>query len=83
MGIEAADGTQIKLYPNPATTTVSLEGIEGAAKVTLVDISGRVSGEWRTESGELTIDVTGLAKGAYFVRVTGEQVNAIRKLIVR
>ena len=83
VGIEAADGTQIKLYPNPATTTVSLEGIEGAAKVTLVDISGRVSGEWRTESGELTIDVTGLAKGAYFVRVTGEQVNAIRKLIVR
>ena len=36
-----------------------------------------------SNSGELTIDVTGLAKGAYFVRVTGEQVNAIRKLIVR
>ncbi|MBR1549619.1 MAG: T9SS type A sorting domain-containing protein, partial [Bacteroidales bacterium] len=45
--------------------------------------NGRVNGEWKVESGNLTIDLTGYAQGAYFVRITGEQVNAIRKLIVK
>ena len=31
----------------------------------------------------LTIDISDLSQGAYFVRITGERVNAIRKLIVR
>jgi hypothetical protein len=35
------------------------------------------------KEGSLSIDVSGLSQGAYFVRVTGEKVNAIRKLIVR
>ncbi|MBR1765928.1 MAG: T9SS type A sorting domain-containing protein, partial [Bacteroidales bacterium] len=30
-----------------------------------------------------TIDLTGLAQGAYFVRIATEQTTAIRKLIVR
>ena len=28
-------------------------------------------------------DVSGLAAGAYFVRMTGENVNAVQKLIVK
>ena len=31
----------------------------------------------------LTIDLTGFAQGAYFVRITGEHRQAIRKLIVK
>ncbi len=34
-----------------------------------------------TES--LTIDLAGFAQGAYFVRISGEQIMAIRKLIVK
>ncbi len=46
-------------------------------------MNGRKAGEWTVNEGELTIDVTDMAQGAYFVRIVGEQVNAIRKLIVR
>jgi uncharacterized ubiquitin-like protein YukD len=46
-------------------------------------MNGRVSGTWNVENGELTIDLTGYAQGAYFVRITGEQQTAIRKLIVK
>ena len=46
-------------------------------------MNGRETGKWNVENGKLTIDVSELAQGAYFVRITGEQVNAIRKLIVR
>ena len=86
-GIEDVEGAAISLYPNPASSTVTLSGIEGAAKVTVVDMNGRevyktqTLGNSATQS--LTIDVSGMAQGAYFVRITGERVNAIRKLIVR
>ena len=82
-GIDDVYGSRIALFPNPASTTVTLTGIEGQATVTVVDIDGRVSGEWRTANGELTIDVSSLAQGTYFVRIVGEQTNAVRKLIVR
>ena len=82
-GIDDVNSAAIALYPNPATTTVTISGIEGQAMVTIVDMNGRVSGEWRVENGEITLDLTGYAQGAYFVRITGEQQNAIRKLIVK
>jgi chitodextrinase len=83
VAIDDVDNASISLYPNPASSTVTLTGIEGDATVTVVDMNGRESGKWKVESGKLTIDVTGYAQGAYFVRITGERVNAIRKLIVK
>ena len=83
VGIDNVYGSHITLFPNPASATVTLTGIEGQATVSVVDMNGRVSGEWRMESGKLTIDVSGFAQGAYFVRITGEQNTAIRKLIVK
>ncbi|MBR1549018.1 MAG: fibronectin type III domain-containing protein [Bacteroidales bacterium] len=82
-GIDDVNNASIALFPNPATTTVTLTGIDGQATVTIVDMNGRVNGEWKVESGNLTIDLAGYAQGAYFVRITGEQLNAIRKLIVK
>ena len=82
-GIDDVNSAAIALYPNPATTTVTISGIEGQAMVTIVDMNGRVSGEWKVENDEITLDLTGYAQGAYFVRIMGEQQNAIRKLIVK
>lgn len=83
VGIDQVDGSRISLFPNPATSTVTLSGIEGPATVTLVDLNGRVSGQWTVNDGQLTIDLTGYAQGAYFVRVAGEESVAVRKLIVK
>lgn len=83
VGIDDVNAASIGLYPNPASSTVTLKGIEGKATVTVVDMNGRESGKWSVNDGTLTIDVTKMAQGAYFVRIVGEQVNAIRKLIVK
>ena len=82
-GIDDIATAAIALYPNPASTTVTLTGIDGGAKVTVVDMNGRVVGEYTAKGKTLTIDLAGYAQGAYFVRITGEQVNAIRKLMVK
>ena len=84
VGIDDVDGSSfVSIYPNPASTTVTISGINGAANVEFVDMNGRVCGTWRVDDGMVDIDVTSLSQGAYFVRITGERVNAIRKLIVR
>ena len=88
-GIVTADGgLRVSLYPNPATgsTTVTLSGVNGEVTITVVDLNGRtVMSDSMSCEGDcvkrLTID--GLAEGAYFVRVNGEGVNTVKKLIVK
>ena len=81
-GIDDINSSAINLYPNPANTTVTVDGIEGEALVTIVDMNGRTVFSEKTVSS-ITIDLGGMAKGAYFVRITGENSSAIRKLIVK
>ena len=83
VGIEAVEGMNVSLYPNPASSSVTLSGIEGPATVTVVDLNGRESGRWQVNEGSLTIDLGGYAKGAYFVRIAGERAVTVRKLVVR
>ena len=81
--VEAMAG--VVLYPNPASTsvTVSLDGHQSAVTVAIVDLNGRRCGEWKVEDNQLVIDLTGFARGAYFVRVTDEQATVVRKLVVK
>ena len=82
-GIDNVDSYTVSLYPNPASSTVTVrfDGVEGMVEI--VDISGRANGKWMAENGQLTIDVSALPAGAYFVRVTGEKGTAVSRLIVR
>ena len=82
VGIEEVVNGNVVLYPNPASTMVTIRGIEGESTVTVVDLNGREVYK-NTANSDLTIDLTGYAKGAYFVRITGENTTAIRKLIVK
>ena len=82
-GIDNVDSYTVSLYPNPASSTVTVrfDGVEGMVEI--VDISGRANGKWMAENGQLTIDISALPAGAYFVRVTGEKGTAVSRLIVR
>lgn len=85
-GIEGADGYNgFVLYPNPATTTVTIDlnGVEDAASVSIIDLNGRKVYDGVASGEQLTVDVSAFAKGAYFVRVTGSNTTAVRKLIVK
>ena len=84
-GIDAAGNGTLSLYPNPASTTVTLrvgEQMVGAT-MSIVDINGRVVKSDVLNATAMTIDLGDLAKGAYFVRITGEQSTVVRKLIVK
>ena len=90
IGINTAanDNVSVSIYPNPANTeaTISVEGINGKVEFVVADMNGRmIVSETINCEGQLvkTIDVSNLAKGAYFVHIYNNNFNTTRKLIVK
>ena len=81
-----ATGVRVNLQPNPATSVVNLniEGVNGMVICMLIDMSGRVvyNQNINAEAAQV-IDLSNLAKGAYFVRITNDKFSKVEKLIVR
>lgn len=84
VGINDVDNVNMQLFPNPASrqVTISANGIEGRVNAAIVDLNGRTVMEQSANAQSFTFDLNGLARGAYFVRLTGENINAVRKLVV-
>ena len=87
IGINSIENNvKVSLQPNPATaqTQLTVEGVNGEISLSLVDMSGRVIAEEVIDANEVkTINVSGLAKGTYFVRLTNSNFSKVEKLIVR
>ncbi len=81
-----AANVAMKLQPNPASSNVqvSLKGVSGNVNMSVIDMSGRVvaTTQFNAENGT-SINVSNLAKGAYFVRITNDKFSKVEKLIVR
>ena len=81
-GIDRAGDVSFSLYPNPASSSVTV-ATSASATVCLLDISGRTV-YCDAEQAELhTIDVSSMTKGVYYVRVTDVNGTAVRKLVVK
>ena len=77
-GIAEAENASIKLYPNPASDKVTLEGIGNEVNILVINAMGKVVRRLQNVGGTVTIRVRDLPKGIYFVRVG----NAVMKLVV-
>ena len=66
----------IKLYPNPATNSVTIEG-ENISSVMIFDMNGKVV----VETTQKQIDITALAKGVYSVVVISDKNRSVKKLV--
>ena len=84
-GITTVDPSALTLSPNPASGMVTLRmaGFEEPYAVEVIDMKGRTVRATTAEGGTCTIDVSSMAQGTYFVRVTGDQFTAVKKLIVK
>lgn len=83
VGIAGVDRTEVTLRPNPATTEVTLFGLEAGTRVSVADLNGRTVLEAGSRGATLTLDLSRLPRGAYFVRIVSGKTTAVRKLIVK
>lgn len=87
-GIAEAEGLQVAIYPNPATTatTISVKGVEGRINVAIIGVDGRTVRSFTKDCPadcEMVLDVEGLAKGSYVVRLYNDKIDTTKKFNVQ
>lgn len=75
---ETESHNPVLLYPNPASSTVTIEGLEENSSIQIVNTLGGVVKRIENIGQKTTISVGDLPKGLYFVRTNG----TMRKLVV-
>ena len=85
IGVPSAEAAKVAIYPNPAHGNVTIEATSPAT-VTLLSLNGRaVNTQAFTQSSNqtITIDLSSVPQGAYFVKVVSRGSVSVRKLIVK
>lgn len=70
----------VSMYPNPAQNGITIETKE-RAKVTIMDLNGRVLLEGAVEANNATVNIETLKTGMYLVRVETAEGVATKKLL--
>jgi hypothetical protein len=79
----AATTLPLQVYPNPATTTVSVEAPR-PVRLTLLDIMGRTLRQESALARTHTLSLSGLAPGIYLIRCeTAEDEQVVKRLVVK
>jgi photosystem II stability/assembly factor-like uncharacterized protein len=74
-------GARIKLYPNPASDMLQVEGLNLGENTTLsvIDATGRLIEQVRTGDTNYKLDTKKLVAGSYYLKVaTDKQVNTLK-----
>ena len=70
----------VKLYPNPASSQVTIEA-EGIISVSVYDFIGQCLMESIVREDHTTIDLSHLQSGVYFVKVSTQNGSVIQKVV--
>ncbi|MCL1850140.1 MAG: C25 family cysteine peptidase [Bacteroidetes bacterium] len=74
--------TSFKLFPNPTTGKVTIEG-NGLNRVELYDIQGRMLAQYNNINEKLDINVNNYSNGIFFVKLySNDSVVAVKRLVV-
>lgn len=81
VGLNANEQNAFSMYPNPATTTVNLSGLESGSVVTVIDFAGRTVETRTAQTSEMKINTSAYAQGVYFIKVSNANGVVSKKLI--
>ncbi len=80
-------GTYIRLYPNPSNGMMTLEFHGKAdfdeAQVSVVGLTGNLYDQFTWHGETTTLNLTGLSRGVYFVKIKTEEQLEMRKIVIQ
>ncbi len=84
VGVAEAKGTDLQVFPSPASTTVRVTGVRPGEIVSILDGQGRLAlqGGASVADGMVTLDIERLAPGSYSVQLRGSERNVVRDLLI-
>lgn len=87
---DVTSGNGVRVWPNPANDLLAIgfNGVQGRVAVDLFDLTGRAvmvtqADAVAQQEGIVQLDVKGLAKGEYVVRVQHAQGNSVHRVTVQ
>jgi hypothetical protein len=88
LSVENFDNDDVmKVFPNPSTgmVNVQIKKYFGKVAIQVIDITGRqvYSSENEDFNGEKSIDLSSLNKGIYILKIKGDSLNFIEKIILK
>jgi hypothetical protein len=81
VGIQAKSVVNVKMFPNPASSSVELK-MDGNFNYTIYDLKGCAIMQ-NVANNSTLVDLKGIAKGLYIVKFDGSQGTTIQKLQVK
>jgi len=75
------DGKGITLYPNPVTNVLNIESNTKFSQFIISDILGNVVIRQQVYNKAVSVDVSGLGKGLYFVKMVDEKGFVVKKFL--
>lgn len=71
------------IYPNPASTSLTINGLSTNNSIELVDMTGKIIATQHATQSEITLNVEEFKKGVYFVHIKENGVNiSTKKLFI-
>ncbi|WP_422105426.1 BspA family leucine-rich repeat surface protein [Winogradskyella sp.] len=80
LGITNLEASEIRLYPNPVSTSFKIKGLTSTYQVKIYDVNGRLIVE-DERSDEQPIDMSDYDNGVYLVEISNHRGTVIKRLI--
>lgn len=78
---EITKSNNINIYPNPATSEITLTNIKEETNVKIYDVLGALQKEIKLTSSEQIIAISKLKKGIYFIELNNGNNTIVKKII--
>jgi hypothetical protein len=74
------NASNISVYPNPATNNFTIESLQKAT-IEILNTQGQTIFQQQLQQGKSDIDISGLAKGVYIVRLKSNDKTAVTRIV--
>ena len=84
--VELSNNISVTAYPNPSngSTNINVNGLNGEANLSIYSLQGQaVYTNKINGNSTLHVDLTGLSKGVFIIRINNEKINNLSKLIIQ
>ncbi len=78
---ETSKNINFTVYPNPATNTLNIESSTKFSQLLISDVLGNVVIRQQIYNHAVSVDVSGLGKGIYFVKMVSENGFVVKKFL--
>jgi hypothetical protein len=81
-GVDENSASALNLYPNPATSVFTMDGLTAGSTITLMDAMGRTMSSTAVTAARMEVSVAALSTGIYMLQVMdGNNVRTARLIV--